>query len=326
MYQYILAFLICFAMASCHNDRTERRYQEDRAWFQENEKIKILATTSIIADLVRTIGGSHVDVLALIPEELDPHSYQLVKGDGEKFSFSQIIFYNGLGLEHTPSFLAPLKNHPHAVALAETIFSTKKELLLFYNGQPDPHVWMDLKLWSEAIPQVVTALCIKDPAHAEEYLAGGELCRAELLNADRRVRKIMADVPSSKRFLVTSHDAFHYFARAYLSQENDAVVWHERFLAPEGLAPESQISSKEIRAVIHYLKKHDISIIFPESNINAASLRKVVDCSKEFGLSVLLADTPLYSDALGPKNSEAGTHIGMVEYNAKTIANKLWQQ
>lgn len=318
---------ICLLLiiSSCQNEGTLLRKEKSQQWFTENGKVKALATTAMVADLVNAIGADHVDTLTLITGQLDPHSYQMVKGDDEKFSFAQLIFYNGLGLEHGPSLATQLENTDKAIALGNYILDKNPSKIFYFHGTPDPHIWMDLTLWSEAIPHVVEALSKQDPTHANEYLENGKKARENLLSASQRIRQILSSVPEAQRYLVTSHDAFNYFARAYLATEEEAQsdAWQERFTAPEGLAPESQISGVEIHAVIDYLKKHNIHVIFPESNVSKDSLRKIVDAGSLLGLTIELATTPLYGDAMGPAGSGADSHPAMIEYNAEVIARAL---
>lgn len=320
----LLATLLLLA-ASCHNAAVADRSAKQQHWYASNGKIKALATTAMVADLVEAIGGDSVDTLTLITGQLDPHSYQLVKGDDEKFSFAQLIFYNGLGLEHGPSLMAKLQAEQKAVALGDYISEHHPEKILYLNGSPDPHIWMDLALWSESIPYIVAALSQKDPAHADVYTANGNKVRRLLFASDSRVRQILGDIPPEKRYLVTSHDAFNYFARAYLTtdEERQQGLWQERFHAPEGLAPESQISATDIHNVIDYLIKHNLHVIFPESNVSKDSLKKVLDAGKSLGIDVEIATIPLYGDAIGPEGSGADSHPAMIEYNAKIIARFL---
>lgn len=326
--RWLLAIL-CGMLVSCQHSGIQQRQQATQQWFQVNGKVKVLATTAMVADLIKGIGAEHVDTLTLITGELDPHTYQLVKGDDEKFAFAHLIFSNGLGLEHGASLLTQLEHSPQAHPLGNYIIQNHAEQILLVDGRPDPHIWMDLALWSKAIPMVVEALSHTDPVHAEDYRQHGEELEKALLHTHEQVRAMLSSVPSPQRYLVTSHDAFNYFTRAYLAEEAEKgppALWQERFCAPEGLAPESQISSEEIRSVIEYIKRHQVHIIFSESNVSKDSLYKVLDTAKQLGLEVVLAPKPLYGDAMGPPESAASTHLGMLEYNAKTIADCMVQK
>ncbi len=316
---FVLLFLIlCLA---CNPS------QSNKEWFKPNKKIKVLSTISMIDDLVRQIGGDAVDSMTLIKGELDPHSYQLVKGDDEKLAFADIIFYNGLGLEHGPSLHHYLESSGKAVGLGNRIREEHPELILLYNGQQDPHIWMDVSLWARTLTFIADALANKDPEHAPIFLENANKLQKALQELHAGIRKQMQEIPEHQRYLVTSHDAFNYFTRAYLAEDaelhnND---WQKRFAAPEGLAPESQLSVAEIQFIIDYLSKHQIHMLFPESNVSKDSLRKIIQAGKEKGLNLKLAQDPLYADAMGKPGSDGDTYMKMIQHNANMIAHYLWK-
>ncbi len=294
-------------------------------WFFENGRIKVLTTTAMIQDLVQQVGGDRVDVVALINGELDPHSYQLVKGDGEKISRADLIFANGLGLEHGPSLQNQLESNPKAVPLGNWIMAKEPELILLLNGQIDPHIWMDISLWKKTIPFIVEFLSVKDPAHSEEFKRNGDKLLNEMEQAHKQIREEMQAIPAAHRYLVTSHDAFNYFTRSYMAETNELLnnSWHDRFAAPEGLAPESQLSAIHIQEILNHLKKYNIHVLFPESNVSKDSIRKIVSAGKEMGLQLTVSDIPLYADAMGPLGSDGDTYIKMIQHNAHTIREQL---
>lgn len=288
---------------------------------EPNGKVKALATIAMIDDLVRQIGGDRVDSAVLIKGELDPHSYQLVKGDDEKLAFADVIFYNGLGLEHGPSLQGYLQHQPKAVALGDEIQKAAPALIIQYKGQTDPHIWMDVSLWAKTIPLIVQSLSQKDPQHAEFYRANGEKVTQALLAAHQRIKDELQAISPEKRYLVTSHDAFNYFARAYLADEAEAEqVWRARAVAPEGLAPESQLSAADIQAIIDHLARYHINVLFPESNVSRDSIRKIVQAGTEKGLNVSIADKFLYADAMGRPGSDGDTYLKMIQHNANAVA------
>ena len=131
----------------------------------------------------------------------------------------------------------------------------------------------------------------------------------------------MQKLPDSRRYLVTSHDAFNYFTKAYLANdgEREQNNWVERFAAPEGLAPESQISSKDIQDILDYLNKYQIQTIFFESNVSKSSIRKIVDSGQQKGINVKIAEKPLFADAMGGEGSGCETYLQMMEHNASSI-------
>lgn len=312
--------LCCFALSSCQSNQENGR----AAWRQQNGKLKVLTTTAMIADLVSRVGKDHVDVLVLIKGQLDPHSYQLVKGDDEKLQFADLIFYNGLGLEHGPTLQQYLHGTKKAYPLGDLLMKEEPQLQLYFKGQPDPHIWMDVSLWGRLVPYIVDILSSQDHQHAQDYRANGQMLTRELNEAHAKVKEILHEVPGDRRYLVTSHDAFNYFTRAYLAEPNEDIrLWQERFIAPEGLAPESQISTTDIQATINHLKKYHIRVLFPESNINRDSIRKIVQAAKELGLVVHMSSTPLYADAMGKPGSDGDSYMKMLLHNAKTIADEL---
>lgn len=276
----------------------------------------------MIDDLVKQVGGEYIDTDTLIKGELDPHSYQLVKGDDEKFAFADLIFYNGLGLEHGPSLQQRLLNDKKVIPLGNLIMQEDKALILHHDRQLDPHIWMDVALWAKTVPYIVEALSTKDPSHADEYRKNGTKLIDSMRQANKEIKQELQTIPSSKRYLVTTHDAFSYFTRAYLAEEGE-IDWQLRCAAPEGLAPESQISTTDIQLIIDHLKRYNIHVIFPESNVNKDSIRKVVQAGNEKGLTIRIADIQLYADAMGKPGSDGDSYLKMMRHNAKAIASQL---
>lgn len=321
---YLLLPFLLF-LCGCSSDQHRERQAHFQHWIQDNGKLKILSTTAIVDDLVKQVGGEHVDTIVLIHGELDPHSYQLVKGDDEKLAFAQLIFFSGLGLEHGPSLHQFLLNNPKAIGLGDLIDRQKSGQVIYVNNQKDPHIWMDISLWSKAIPFIVQVLSQNDPIHASEFQANGQKLQNEMEKTHRQVKEIMHQIPENKRYLVTSHDAFNYFARSYLSEDGEVESgeWSKRFAAPEGLAPESQLSVVNIKEIIEHLKQHQVHLIFPESNVSRDSIRKIVQAGRENGLDVQIACCALYGDAMGKPGSDADTYLKMILSNANTLRTHM---
>lgn len=295
---------------------------ENSPFFEANGKLKVLSTTAMIDDLVDEIGGSELDHLSLIVGDLDPHSYELVKGDDEKLLSADIIFCNGLGLEHGASLRSHLASHQKAVALGDILFAENPESFVIVDGSLDPHFWMDVALFSQAIDPIVATLSEKDPMHASLYQERGEDLKKRMLAKDQELKRVVQEIPSEKRYLVSSHDAFYYFTKKYLSDPND-VDWKARFMAPEGLAPDGQMSLMDIQRVSDFLCKHQIHVVFPETNINQDALKKIVSICKEKGLHVTIAETPLYGDTMGTEGTGAESYLDMIEHNAQILREKL---
>ena len=292
------------------------------AFMTQNGKLKVLSTTAMIDDLVAGIGGDEIDHASLIVGNLDPHSYELVKGDDEKFFQADLIFYNGLGLEHGASLHEHLQKHSSSIGLGDLLIKEDPEAFLIIEGQLDPHFWMDIELFSRAISPIVAALSEKDPAHAALYKERGEALQNKMVEKDKILFEEIQKIPSEKRYLVSSHDAFFYFARKYLGESKEED-WEKRFMAPEGLAPDGQMSVLDIQEVSEFLCKNRIHVVFPETNINRDALKKIVAICQEKGLHVRIATTPLYGDTMGVKGTGAETYLDMIEHNVHTLADQL---
>lgn len=325
IFMRLLALLLLVCSCNSNGSRVSNRVVDVQHWREQNGKVKVLSTIAMIDDLVKQIGKEHVDALTLITGELDPHSYQLVKGDDEKFAFADLIFYNGLGLEHGPSLQHHLHTSPKAIALGNKIQKQFPELILYYHGQLDPHIWMDISLWAKSIPFIVEALSEKDPAHKDSYVTNGNKLLEEMLHTHDNAKQKMHEIPEEKRYLVTSHDAFNYFTRAYMALDSELQNnrWQKRFAAPEGLSPESQLSTTDIQMILDYVKKYDIQLLFPESNVSKDSIRKIISAAKDRGMELRMATPYLYGDAMGAPGSDGDTYLKMIQHDVLTIASCL---
>jgi manganese/zinc/iron transport system substrate-binding protein len=290
-----------------------------------NHKVKVLSTTAIIDDIVAKVGGDRIDHIALIEGAIDPHSYELVKGDDEKLAYAQIVFSNGLGLEHGASLRYQLEHHPKAVALGDQIRMKKPDAILSDRGQIDPHIWLDVALWSETVDPIVEALSDIDPEGAPYYASQAQLVKENLSHLDQSIHEKLHQISQDKRYLVTSHDAFNYFTRRYLTEQDESWPngsWKERFCAPEGIAPDGQLSAHDIQTVMTHLIHHQIRVIFPESNVSRDSLKKILSVCLEKGMKVTLAPDVLYSDSFG---SSSDTYEQMMQHNADVLS-KAWNE
>lgn len=318
----LMRWIFClFALfAACSSQPKD----ELKHWMEDTDgKLRVLSTTAMIDDMAKGIGGDQVKTLVLIKGDLDPHSYQLVKGDQEKLLTASVILANGLNLEHGPSLKNFLITSSRAYFLGDYIAKEDPDQILRFKGETDPHIWMDISLWQKAIPLVVKALSDARPTKKEYFEAQGEKLKAEYAKKHEEIKAILAEIPADKRYLVTSHDAFNYFARAYLSEPGEKDSWSERFQAPEGLAPDSQLSLNDIRHIVEHLKKYNIHIIFPESNLSPDSLKKIIDAAGREGVTVTLGNPYLYGDAMGPVGSDGDTYLKMIEHNARTIRDDI---
>lgn len=270
---------------------------DQKGWFQDNGKMKVVSTTAQVNYLVAAVGGERVDTWVLIRGDMDPHRYEIVKGDGTRLQKADLVFYSGLGLEHGAALSSWLQTAPNAIGIADQIAKKRPDRVLSKDGVADPHIWMDISLWKEGVPSVVEAMSLMDPEGASEYAARGEALMQEMETVHAEVWSLLHQVPQEKRYLVTSHDAFHYFTRSYLAEQGEAK-WAERFAAPEGLAPEGQLTFQDIRGIIDYLNAKNVKVLFPESNVSRDSIRKIANAGKELGLEIQVCSEPLYGDSM----------------------------
>ncbi len=304
--------MVVGVFCSCSSQRSSLK-----DWMQDTNKLRVLSTTAQVNDLVAAVGGDRVNALVLIQGDLDPHSYELVKGDDEKFAVADLIFYNGLGLEHGASLSSTLRVSSKSIALGEKIANRHPEKILKKGEIIDPHLWMDISVWKLSLEPIVEELVKKDPEGAPYYKENANQFLVEMERVHDEIRSRMLSIPQEKRHLLTSHDAFRYFAKSYLS-EIEEQNWEERFAAPEGLSPDGQLSSVNIQKMIEFLKIKRIFVLFPESNISRDSIEKIAAAGKEMGLSVRVCTEPLYGDSMGGLS-----YLEMMQSNAELIARYL---
>lgn len=324
MRRLFLCLCVCF-LFGCDTGTSLRLFEKQKHWMEDETRLKILCTTRMIEDLVAKVGGEYVNTLSLITGEIDPHSYQLVKGDDEKLLRADWIFANGLGLEHGPSLRTYLSMSNKCTFLGDVWADKYPERLLIIEGGVDPHIWQDVSIWMEGIDVIVEVLQKMLPQHADVFRLNGDAFAKELAELHKKIQKELHSLPQELRYLVTSHDAFNYFCRAYLAleEEIDSSEWEKRCVAPEGLAPDSQMSSSEIRQIIQYMKKHQIHVLFPESNVSQNSIKKLQSAGRESGLSLEIVNEVLFGDAMGEEGTREGTYIGMIEHNVQVIVKAL---
>jgi manganese/zinc/iron transport system substrate-binding protein len=286
----------------------------------DGDKPLVVATTTMAADLARVIGGDRIEVRGLMGADVDPHSYIPRIGDSRLLEQADLVVYNGLHLEgRFQGTLEDMAGRGHrVVALAESLESEK---LLGaaedFPGAKDPHVWGDPMLWSGVIDPLVAALCEIDPEGADGFRERGDVYRREIEALDAWARETLAAIPREHRVLVTSHDAFHYFGRAYDLQVRGL----------QGISTASEAGLKDRAELVDFLRTTGIPAVFPESTLNEKGIATV---ATEAG--VKLAADSLYSDALGKPGDtfeingtlhDRGTYLGMIRHNVSTVARYL---
>lgn len=302
-----LCILSVLALVSCGHKKKEGN---------DANKPQVVATTAMVGDLVHFIAQDKVTTTTLINGEIDPHSYELVKGDLAKLKQAQIVFYQGLGLEHGASLVAYLKSAKNAVSVGEVLEKKYPDKLIYQDGYLDPHVWLDIDLWKHIVPVITQELTTIAPENAEFFEKNALELTVKMEKLDDEIIKLLAEVPENKKYLVTSHTAFSYFTRRYLAQGEG---WHLRHMAPEGLAPEAQVTLYDIEKVVSYITTYGINVIFTESNVSQDAINKIIDVCSKTGHSIKCADRPLFGDALFDQKG----YLDMMWHNA-TLLHQAW--
>jgi len=271
------------------------------------EPLHVVASFSIIADMVEKIGGPRVTVSTLIPRATDPHVFQPSPNDARLLQSAQIIFTNGLGLEGSVErLIASTGQSKKQIVLSKKI----TPLHLVENGHDhglDPHAWHDVnnaKLYSEAIRD---GLILADPQGREEYARRAQDYLQALDALDAEIRRDLASIPPERRVIVTNHDAFGYFARAY----------QITMIAPQGVSTETEPSARDIARVIKQIRAQKIPAIFLE---NVADPRLMAQISRETGAKI---GNPLFTDSLSVENGPAPTYIDMMRANLASFTKAL---
>ncbi len=279
--------------------------------------VKVVCTTTIVTDLVKRVGGDRVNVDVLMGPGVDPHRYIPTAGDRAKLEGAHLVFFNGLHLEGkmTDTFEKSRRRF-RAFAVTRDLPHDQLRAADTDGGEHDPHVWFDVKLWAGTIGPVQAELSKLDPDGAAGYAANAEAYRKELTALDGEVRAAVGKLPKERRVLVTGHDAFGYFGRAY-----DIDV---RGL--QGVSTASEVGTKDLDQLADFLGSNRIPAVFTETSIEDKGLRAVLDATRaKYGHTVRLigGDDALYSDALGAPGTPGATYTGMVRHNVTVIVDAL---
>lgn len=277
---------------------------------QGQSKPVALTTLTMIGDMVRNVAGDRVEVRVLLPVGMDPHTYEPRPGDVQAIADSQLIFYNGLGVElWLDELLANAggerPHYPISAGLERFAFIEKEG---GYAGIPDPHMWMNVRYVIKYIENIRTALIDFDPSGRAEYTANAERYIKELETLDAWVKTQVATIPPDQRKLVTSHDAFRYYGEAY-GLRVVGTVW--------GISTDEEPSSAEIAKLVDDMRSLGVPAAFIETSVNPRLIERV---AAEAGIRI---GGTLYSDSLGPVGSSGDTYIKMIESNTRTIVGAL---
>lgn len=279
----------------------------------DDDTLYVVTTIGQLGDAAQIIGGEHVTVVSLMGPGVDPHLYTASESDVSKLAEADVILYNGLFLEaQMANVLKQIGETKTAVAAANAIPEERLLSSPRYPDEHDPHVWFDVELWSLAVGAVRDTFMAADPDNAADYQANAEAYLAELAELDNYVREQAARVPEQQRVLITAHDAFNYFGRAYDFQ----------VLGLQGISTASEASAADVQGLADFIVENKIPAIFVESSVPVRIIQAVQAAVKSQGYTTEIGGS-LFSDAMGNADTPEGHYIGMVEHNINTIVGAL---
>lgn len=271
-------------------------------------KLQVVATTTIIGDLVRHVAGDRAEVMVLLPPNADPHAFEPRPGDVAAVNRAQVLFKNGAGLE---AFLEPLLRSAGGQSLVVECAQGLKLRILEEEGQQiaDPHLWFDVRNAIHYVERIRDGLIQADPAGRDVYTANADRTIAQLNELDAWIMEQVSQIPPEQRKLVTSHDTLGYFAERYGFEVIGALF-------PTSGA-EAQPSAQEIAGLIQAIKVAGAKAIFTESTVDPKFAEQI---ARDAGIKVV---TKLYTDSLGGPGSGAETYVDMMKYNVRAIVESL---
>ncbi len=295
----IIALLVSALVSGCKN------VPEHNA----GEHLRIVCTTGMIGDAVARIAADKAEVHVLMGPGVDPHLYKATQGDLRILAKADVIFYNGLHLEgKMGEVLHKLSRTKKVIALGDSL---PKDKLLHPASDAkafDPHVWFDVSLWAEVVRRAGRTLAAVHPGHSDLFLRNASTYASALDSLHLWVKEQMAMVPRERRVLITAHDAFGYFGKAY-----DVEVH-----GLQGISTASEYGLRDVSNLVRFLSERQVKAVFVESSVPTKSMEAVIEGCASRGHTVAIGGS-LYSDAMGDAGTPEGTYTGMVRANVETI-------
>lgn len=276
------------------------------------ERIEIVATIGMAADAAERIGGERVAVEALMGPGVDPHLYKASEGDVRRLEHAQVIVYGGLHLEAKMADVLERIGDERTVVAASERIPERDRIGAGGAGAWDPHVWFDVRLWMHAVRAIADTLAEVDRAHAETYRRNADAYLGELRELDAYVRRRVAELPRERRVIVTAHDAFSYFGRAYGFE----------VIGLQGISTASEAGARDVQELAALIARRRIPAIFVESSVSPRTIRAVREAVRARGFDVRIGGA-LFSDAMGDAGTPEGTYVGMVRHNVDTLVEGL---
>jgi len=276
-------------------------------------RIKVVATTSMIADAASAIGGERVEVTALMGPGIDPHTYRQTRSDIVALVKADVVFWNGLYLEaQLEEFLVDLGKRKRVFAVGEAVPPDQLISHKTYAGRFDPHVWMDPDRWRHVVNSVRDRLIAVSPDDEALFQANADAYLKRIAEIGVYARQALASVREGQRVLLTAHDAFNYFGKSYGYE----------VIGIQGISTESEAGLSRIRAIVEDIVARKISAVFVETSVADRNVRAVIEGAAARGHKVSIGGE-LFSDAMGKPGTYEGTYVGMIDHNVTTITRAL---
>jgi manganese/zinc/iron transport system substrate-binding protein len=279
----------------------------------QRQVLKIVTTTGMIQDAVKNITGEHAQVEALMGPGVDPHLYKATQGDLKKLTEADVVFYNGLHLEgKMGEVLEKLSRTKPVLAVAASLPDSILLEVEGFEGITDPHIWFDVKLWREAVKTIHSYMVEIDSVNKPFYDSAAYAYTMQLDSLHKAISVQLLTIPEEQRVLITAHDAFGYFGRAYNIQVRGL----------QGISTVAEFGLRDVTELVDFIIERKIKAIFVESSISPKSIEAVEEGCRKKNWQVKIGGN-LYSDAMGEAGTPEGTYIGMVNANVKTIVEAL---
>ncbi|SMH53387.1 metal ABC transporter solute-binding protein, Zn/Mn family [Maritimibacter sp. HL-12] len=282
-------------------------------WAVAQERLDVVATTGMIGDAAREVGGDLVEVRTLMGPGVDPHAYRQTRSDIVALANADLVLWHGLYLEaQMEEFMRGLEDDGNVVAVAENL---PRNLLIGhddYDDKFDPHVWMNPNLWSRVVLNVRDALIAAAPGQEATFRANADAYLEELRALAQYTTEVLSSVPADSRVLLTAHDAFNYFGSTYGFE----------VVGIQGISTESEAGLQRIGALVNMLVEREIGAVFVETSVSDRNIRALVEGAAARGHEVVIGGE-LFSDAMGEDGTYEGTYLGMIDHNATVIARAL---
>ncbi|WP_042203179.1 metal ABC transporter substrate-binding protein [Paenibacillus camerounensis] len=297
--------LLLLLLAACSNSNTNTATGGGG-----EDKLQIVATYSIIADMARNIAGDKAEVYSLVPVGTDPHMYDPLPADSGKVSGADLIFYNGLNLETGKGWFQDLLAVTNKTEVSFALTDEVAPIYLTEKGketQVDPHAWLDLQNGVRYAEVLTTRLIAADPDNEEYYLSNQEAYVQELNELDQYAKEAVQQIPQDKRILVTSEGAFKYFSKAYGLES--AFIWE--------INTDSQGTPEQMKRIIGIIEDNSIPALFLETSVNPKTMETI---SAETGVPV---HSKIFTDSLAKEGEEGDTYLGMMKWNIDKVVEGL---